>query len=404
MAVDRNPDGHEVTPQGTYTTVFRTHSAVRLPVGQSLSFNMDRPDGPPDVFSFETAFGTRDGVGPWPLFLMAMSETSAHNVDAAMEDSFSVLNGLASILALASNASIGDLSLDVCYETTAHRTEREFFQYFVEMPPLDTANRVAPSEGFARLVPTIMGHAEQARIFRAVQQYMIALRYATPGDELGAIAHLWMAAEALTKVFLRREIEEHEGDEERLLAAWGIQRSLLDAEVRRRHVFGGDSELYNICKKASDAFEHGFRNFGDVLRSVKTRASEAFSLVRHAIFDAADVDAALLAMLDAAPYSKPLGLQPTSRQLRATIRGSSPIMAADGYRHPVVELESVVERIDHAPDGTMRVSSREKFRAHLSEGLEFADFSFSIAPAEDATFEELARDDGDTGGRAPGGE
>jgi hypothetical protein len=372
-----------------FSTVFRAYSAVRFPPGEPLHFRMGDADADETTVIFDTVYGERDGVGPWPMFLICQAEASAETIDGAMEDAHALCSGLLSVLAFAANAAVGDLSVEVSFETTRGRSERDFFQLFIERPTIDWADRLCPREPFLGILPAIMGHSEQPRLYRAVQQYRLALDSGTPGDELGAVAHLWMAVEALTTVMLREEIAAVGGSREALLEEWSIDLKRLDAEVRLRRVFQGDADLYMLCKESSDAFEHGFRSYGEVYRAIKDRASEVFRLVRTAILSAAGVEGELFEALTAHPNDTPLGLQPIARQLRAKLITSSDDLNEADRRYPFVELVSTIQSIDHDPDGSMRVSSLEDWRGHFAPGVTLRDVSFSIAPVRDPRYEEV---------------
>lgn len=77
-------------------------------------------------------------------------------------------------------------------------------------------------------------------------------------DRLLALAHLFMAAEALTRAVLREHLRSTEKTEEALAAEWSVDGRKLEAAARKKLIFRNDATCHRAAKKASDAFEHGF--------------------------------------------------------------------------------------------------------------------------------------------------
>ncbi len=362
----------------TYTTVFRAYSAVKVPPDQSINFLIRDGVSPPiGSVVISTAYGEIDGVGSLSMFLMVEVTLQAPTLDDAMDASHSWASGLLSFLAFATNAAIGDLSVELCYEADDDVSEHEFFQYFIEMPPLMIRDRLAPAEIYYKLLFAVFEGPEQPRIFRAVQQYELAMSYRRPGQELLALAHLWMSLEALTKVLLRREISRT-GSEARLLLDWAIDKKELDSEVRRRLIFRGDSALYGKVRKASDAFEHGFQDFGLIRRGTAAESEAVYTFVRHAILDVVDLDAADVCKLKSEPYSQPIGVMPIARQLRAVLTGPGRRLAAPGCQYPQFRLESKILTVAPQEDGSSRIESEEDLNPSFGPDVAWELRSFGV--------------------------
>ncbi|MGZ6109714.1 MAG: hypothetical protein ACXWMR_16615, partial [Gemmatimonadaceae bacterium] len=154
---------------------------------------------------------------------------------------------------------------ELAYDITPGLTERDFFQHFLPEDRLLLVNRRRlSSELIARVLTQLFNHPEVDRIRRTIGQYYQALRNWEPGQEVMALAHLWMGVETITPVALRRAFAAANSDRAGIASAWGIDIRQLDGEVRKRLILHGDADSYNKAKDASDGFEHGFLSFEEV--------------------------------------------------------------------------------------------------------------------------------------------
>src|SRR6185312_7791783 len=123
--------------------------------------------------------------------------------------------------------------------------------------------------------------------------------------------HLWMSLEALTKAKIRAEIGARKlSTEDELAASLQVEKSELDATIRRRFLLQGDDECYTLAKKASDGFEHGFLGFDRLLDlSQKIRVRMA-GYVRSAILELATVETSTKSIILSESFSDPIGPWP----------------------------------------------------------------------------------------------
>jgi hypothetical protein len=124
------------------------------------------------------------------------------------------------LIALATNAAVREPALHLAFENTPGVTERPFFQAFL---PNETGipfnGRHVPTKAVLALVKAIGGHQDQERILRATGQYHAALMNWELGQEIIALAHIYMGIEALTKTYLRKVCQERGMDENQLVSA-----------------------------------------------------------------------------------------------------------------------------------------------------------------------------------------
>ena len=168
-------------------------------------------------------------------------------------------------------------------------------------------------------------------------QYQEALGAWTAGMELRAVMHLWMAAEALTKAFLRQECHRHGVDEDGLCRAWAIEKKDLDPEVRRRLIFHGDTDCYRNARATSDGLEHMFEDFPKLQKVALKCRDCAAGHVRQAVFELIGVDQGDLVSLVAPPYNEPVNLVSMDRSVIAQLQGKGGQLARSDRDHPILE-------------------------------------------------------------------
>jgi hypothetical protein len=233
------------------------------------------------------------------------------------------------------------------------------------------------------LFAVLADHRDTARLRRAIGQYSHALLNWTDGNEAMAIAHLWIAVEALTKVALRRECSRAETDADGLAQSCGIEIQALDGEVRRRIIFQGDAEAARKARNASDGFEHGYLDFGEVRRLAAETRNATAGYVREAVIELAGVPEPYRARLLSPRYAKPLNSW-IVRYLRGTLVGDADDLAADGEAYPKVARTSEIQRLSLREDGMYDVSIGEHFSNRFNPAVEFRPTSFEVWGAREA--------------------
>jgi hypothetical protein len=284
------------------------------------------------------------------------------------------------LIALSANAWIGDVEIRLAYDNSPGRSEREFFQAFGAEGESGATRFGRPIDCDATfaLIVALANHAEQARLRRAAEQYRLALSNWLAGHEVLAIAHLWIAVEALTKVAIRRALRDTgAGTTTELAEAWGVPLKELDGEIRRRMIFRGDADAARKAREASDGIEHGYLDFG-VIRELsgETRKVTA-ACVRGAIFEFADLGEPWRGRLLEERYSEPLRSW-IVRYLRGRLVGDVDDLAAPGEPYPTFIRTKTLEDVEMLEDGSYHFQMVENFRAPFSEGVEFQGRSFEV--------------------------
>ncbi len=273
-------------------------------------------------------------------------------------------------IAFSTNASAGELEVELAYDDTPGLARREFFQRFLPGGGDLTPGRNVPVAATDSLIRTVLAHSDSGRLTRGIAQYHQALTHWLPGRETLAVEHLWLGVEAITKAAVRFLCEENEVDESGLARLWGIQGG-LEPEVRLRFVFQNDTGCYTKAKKASDGFEHGFMTFPEIYsRAVEVRDQTA-SYLRSAILRISCLEEGVRLLLLSEPYDKPLPSWEHSRELRGHLIGSADTLAAEGEGYPTLKWTSRIKALSLNESGDYLMTMFEEAKPRLGRGISF---------------------------------
>lgn len=277
------------------------------------------------------------------------------------------------VISFAANAAIGDCDFELAFDSSSSRGERDFIQSYVpdEVALLREGRRIDPP-ATVKLLEAIQRSSHRERVLRAVNQYWLALQSWRFGYESMAVAHLWMAVEALTKAVLREERRRRGlASQSELAAALGVELKGLDATIRRNLILQGDDECYGDGKEASDGLEHGFLGFDEIRgKSAKVR-DRMGTLVRRAIFGLVNLEPEATTVLERAPFDKPLGNWPLTRLMRGQLIGEGVELAAPGNAYPVLAWKVSLNKAEPTSGGRVKAEMTEAMTPQLGPGIAF---------------------------------
>jgi hypothetical protein len=310
----------------------------------------------------------------------------------SLEDGLNVAWGATAsvlpVIALVTNAAISELQPHLAFETTEGVDDRAFFQSTVEtergIPPPGRRIPIEPTVAtLGAIAATGRAHAgTTARLMRAANQYLFALRYWKRHYELLCVSHLFMAAEALKVVALRQALDSG-GDQAELAESWGIRpgeprtRALLEAAARRRLIFHGDHETERKAAEISDGFEHGYRDLGDLHKpSLKVR-DKTGRHVRSSFLELAGVPEGVRAELTSGRYEDPTDMTEYVRYVRGRLVGPGDELASSGEEYPFLEWTSAPTLRD-AGEGRITISGTETFTVRTADSIGFRAESYEF--------------------------
>lgn len=161
---------------------------------------------------------------PGDLWIEVMGEDAT--LDEAVRRHASLARGLAALLGFVANA-VEPLEVELAYDATPRRTEREYLQAFVrEVGPIPKGGRVVPTDHLQPCVEALLALPLTPRLQRALFQYDHALRNWRLGGEYQSLDHLWIAAEKIVELLLDQRAAD--GDRSELARSLGIA---LDRET-----------------------------------------------------------------------------------------------------------------------------------------------------------------------------
>lgn len=355
--------------------VMHSNSAVAFRPGQALALADVRcPAGRVQVTYRTNWVSTREKVDiPNTLEIEIAGE--AANLETALSPFGNA--GLCGVVALslAANAGIDEPSIELGFDRTPGKTQRDFFQAYVPpREPVLRSVRFLDREATADLLGAMESHSESSRLYRAANQYRLALAYWHYGRESLSVAHLWMAVEALTKAKVRAECRRRGlATQAELARDLNVELGSLDPTVRERLILNEDHECYSLAKKASDSFEHGFQDFSAIRGLSRTVRDRMAAHVRQAILGLVFEEAAgeQTRVLASDRFSTPLGCWPIVKYARGKIIGTGDNLAPNQQRYPSLGWTAMVDSARINDEGQLEVDVREKIHPQFGDGLAF---------------------------------
>jgi hypothetical protein len=362
----------------TYTTVLRAPSSARLKPEQAQQVSF------PDVKDIEggltvkmrTRWVNEGFEAPTPRELWIEATGRANSLSSATASSTAIARLLATILAFTANTGVGSPEVHIAYDTTPEHREREFLQVFVpDEHGIPREGRMIDASELTVLIEALTSSVHAERVARALYQYEFALRYWYFGGEWIALAHLYMAVEALTKAMIRFECEDRSLDESGLARVNGIDpedperprwQSALEAWCRQQLIFLGDQEAYTTAKSASDGIEHGFMDLNDVNRHAVAVTGKSFGYVRKAVLRLLGISEHLHSALAARP---PRDVASFRKIVRGSFVGEGN-PAPEGEEYPYLKWRSSVKTLSRTGD-TFSLSFEEKLTVRCAPGTLF---------------------------------
>lgn len=361
-----------------WLVVFLSAGGAQLLPGQRLLLQ----DLPADEGPVEVALATRyEDAGLTDLVpheLVLEVHVHAPDADAAVAAGGAVAGGLVAMVSLAVNAHVPPPEPHLAYESAPGLSRRRFWQRDLPLQTgLPVPGRMLTDTVLFPLLQAIFASSETQRLARAVSQYHVALRYWTTAGRPLALAHLYMALEALGPAAERAERARLGLADERAHAVHrGVDvtrsnwKEVLLGWVRRDVLCRGDKATYDAARKASDGLEHGSMGLSEYRAAAEQHGRALLDYVRGAVLDLLDLPASVRVELAA---KRPLDVSPLWQEVRGELHGAVQDPAALGLGHapyPYGAWRTTLDDVWRLPDGRLRAKPRINLTAELADGVQ----------------------------------
>jgi len=351
---------------------------------------------------------------PLPRELWIEVTGPAPSIEVALGIAASSADHYARQVAFGANAWQGLLSVHLAYESTPGHRQRMFFQNWIrdEIGLPRVARDIDPDLMF-RLLAAITQLTEKdiARVLRAIMQYTDALQHWKIGNELYALAHLYMGVEAITPTAIRWEVNRRglkdpkeletavhgpPADSLKLRIASYLYRraggyipSRLDPWARREIIFCGDKKTYYTAKNASDQFEHGLSHHQELQQLAAKCVERTAAYLRSAILNYIPLTDDDRTSLKEKPYAKPLSASGFERQLLATIACGEDEIAAPDQAYPIVRWAFNLKDFRLADDGGQHMRVTQTVTPRIGKNAKFKLSKIHFAGPGETTHAEV---------------
>lgn len=377
-----------------FIVVCQGTAACRFRADDPLTFSYLLPDGERVSLMFTTRWMEEGLESRVPREVVAVLALHTDDLSVAAEEGARHANMTAAAIGLAMNAVVGTLEPVVVYDRNPIDGRREYHQtHVVPEQGMPRSARWVHSDLVLAVLAGLTASPHSERLHRAATHYNDALERWRPGSESLVVSRLWMAAEALTDVALRAELDTSGLDEQGLAASWGIDMTLdrrdwrrdLTVEVRRRLLFEGDNEVYSKAKRASDGWEHGFLPFDQVRNLAAEVRDRTAHYLRRAFLRLSTVEPSAVERLQAGPLDTPKQFFPAARYLKGWLVGEVGDPAAPSSAYPVMEWTYRLSRFRSNDDArTFTLSFEDNIKPHIADGVMFQGKKIEVwGPAPD---------------------
>ena len=363
----------------SFTVVMRGPSAIVFSQNESLTMDLkDSPLGPLTA-TYATRWLKKDDEVVVPGQLCIEIKGTGNSLEEVLIKYANSALIPIPLLALATNAAVEDLEIELGFETTLNVAEREYFQSYVPQESgIVYLGRHINIATTVDLINAVNNNPNQERLMRATSQYLLALSSWKLGKESMSLAHLWMALEALTKAVISSEFVKRDCKTQADLAdLLGVELKQLDATIRKKFILKDDEDCYKKAKEASDGLEHGFLGYDKIRDSAKDVRHRMAGYIRVAIIELSGASEQSIATLMAEPFDKPMGRWPIAKYLRGhLLGGNSESLALKGNAYPFMRWNPIIQSCAPSKDGKLNFQFTENMTVELGDGVSFRPQSF----------------------------
>jgi len=382
--------------QNIYTVVLRgAESLLRVPAGRGIRIAPMKSEYGEYEMKILTRMVQKEGIEtPLPRELWIEVTGPAPSIDIALSIAASSSNDYVRKVAFGANAWQGLLTVHLAYDSTPGHRERMFVQNWVQDEVgLPRVARVIDPDLMFRLLASItqLTEKDKLRILRTIIQYTDSLQHWKMGNELYALAHLYMGVEAITPTAIRWESNRRglRNRKELEKVVLGPSPDSLDSWARRELIFCGDKETYLAAKGASDQLEHGLSSHQKVHELAVKCVEKTATYLRSAILNYIPLTEDDRNALKEKPYAKPMSTGGLGRQLVSTITGGEDDIATPDQAYPQVRWEMKLKDFTLGEDGVYQMRVGQTIAPIIGESLKMEGVRIHFAGATETTNVEV---------------
>lgn len=297
-----------------YRVILRAKSCAHFPQGHSAQArHVVQPSG-----EIVEVLMLSDYVDDHPGDLVSVVTGPGSNPEDAVSRLASFGISLMDMLSVFTGATVHNARLSASYSVSFDEDSRPFRQ----VVPMQSASahpcmyRVLTPADFLEAAGAIMQHPQSLYLKAATSKLAECLRHKDPLNAMIGGNFLYMAAESLGNLKTQELLAQHNVAKKHDLAValnypsinpkGGRDLNKLDSDIRCDAAFGGNRDLYELIRSASDRFEHGSNDMSGIQQDFMTSFERAYEAVRRSLIAAAHRHPAEHVLLDDPIYQKPL--------------------------------------------------------------------------------------------------
>jgi hypothetical protein len=369
-----------------YTIVLRSRSGCRVRFGNYIDLRLPDGRGREAQVRISTRWQDLGLEFPIPRELSMAVTVNAADMDTAVRSAAAVASTLAVIISFCVNAAVEPPALHMAFNSTGGLSRREFTKAFLP----DEAGHPRPGrwidvKGLLAFGQAAYSSSEAPRLFRALAQYQAALRYWNTGSRVLVLAHLYIACEVLTRAVQRLHQARLGLTDKQHAQLLGVDTTQSNWKMmagffaRREYIFEGDKSIYDAARSASDQFEHGTADLGNVRQAADAVTRQLFDLVRSAILSL--VPALDPAICDTIMAKAPVDVSPLHKQITGYIVSDQPSDPDNpgmaGELFPALRWRSDIRACRLAGDN-LTFDPVETITVQFADGLRFEGGGYAI--------------------------
>ncbi|MFX1519080.1 MAG: hypothetical protein ACFFCD_04090 [Promethearchaeota archaeon] len=358
-----------------YAVIFEAKPAVRLdPKAElKLTFKSNESGKETKVFINDILksdeFGTSIHLG-----LKAKVEIWANTIDEAIQEAGNVTSGSISIASFTSGVGIPLIKEILAYEITPGIEQREFIQFFHEVPLPVLSRRELNLDHFLLIFNTLFKSFPlnaRNRVLRAIRWYRMGVLEI---DILNKFSHFWFGLECLNPL-LRETLSAPDsfsecpkcGFQQKTPTITGVKELVI------KHFDQGNS-LYKKIRDLRNGLMHGFKDMQSLIQEAQEITPKVENSLSLGILILLGVNEPELSEIMKSSLANVI---PIKAAIEANLHGEDPNKLGLGGEDPKFEITHVITKTEKQ-DGQLTVSIQSKLIPKLEPNVKVESYAWRL--------------------------